>query len=96
MVGAWSFVDVNILIGFTAAVFVNAEPIKEAAQEWLERYVQDNTAAMTELVNFMLKAAGCDVHVTADDINDFDNAAGRLRDIQDEYQSVSNFGSRER
>jgi cohesin complex subunit SA-1/2 len=43
---------------------------------------------MTELVNFMLKAAGCDVQVTVDDINDFDNAAGRLRDIQDEYQAV--------
>ncbi|EHK97901.1 putative Cohesin subunit psc3 [Glarea lozoyensis 74030] len=73
--------------GLYAAVFVNAEPIKEAAQEWLERYVQDNAAAMTELVNFMLKAAGCDVQVTIDDINDFDNAAGRLRDVQDEYQS---------
>jgi cohesin complex subunit SA-1/2 len=43
---------------------------------------------MTELVNFMLKAAGCDLQVTVDDINDFDNAAGRLKDIQDEYQAV--------
>jgi len=72
-----------------AAVFVDAEPIEQAAQEWLGRYQNDNTVAMTELVNFMLKAAGCDVKVTEDDINDFDNAAGRLRDVQDQYQSVS-------
>jgi cohesin complex subunit SA-1/2 len=75
-------------LNFAAGVFVSEEPIKEVVQEWLGRYRNDNASAMTELVNFMLKAAGCDLQVTVDNINDFDNAAGRLKDIQDEYQAV--------
>jgi cohesin complex subunit SA-1/2 len=44
---------------------------------------------MTELVNFVLKSAGCDLRVTEDDINDPENVEGRLGDLQEEYQAVS-------
>jgi len=44
---------------------------------------------MAELVNFILKCAGCTIRITADDINDEDNVENKLGDIQEEYQAVS-------
>ena len=44
---------------------------------------------MTELVNFVLKSAGCSLRVTEDDINDPENVEGKLGDLQEEYQAVS-------
>jgi cohesin complex subunit SA-1/2 len=55
----------------------------------LEKYKVDSPAALTDLVNFVLKSAGCDLPVTEDDINDTDNVEGKLADLQDEYQAVS-------
>lgn len=59
------------------------------AAEWISRYEQNNTEAMRDLVNFVLRASGCDFTVTVDDIEDHDNVTGRLGDLQDEYQAVS-------
>lgn len=43
---------------------------------------------MAELINFVLKSAGCDLQVTEDDVNDSDNVNGKVRDLQDEHQTV--------
>lgn len=58
------------------------------ATAWLGRYEEDNTASMTDLVNCVLKSTGCDMNVTEDDINDPDNAANKINDLQEEYQGV--------
>jgi cohesin complex subunit SA-1/2 len=43
---------------------------------------------MAELINFILKCAGCTIRITEDDINDVDNVEGRLGDVQEEFQAV--------
>ena len=40
-------------------------------------------------VNCVLKCAGCDLRVTADDIEDVDNCQNRIADIQNMYIEVS-------
>lgn len=47
---------------------------------------------MAELINFVLKSAGCDLLVNEDDINDADNVNGKITDLQEEHQAVS-FGT---
>lgn len=56
--------------------------------KWLRRYQDDKTLAQVELVNLLLKSAGCDIEVTEDDINDHENVDGRVADIQGDYQEV--------
>lgn len=55
---------------------------------FLEKYAQNGPGAMAELINFILKSAGCDLQVTEDDINDSDNVNGRIADLQQEHQAV--------
>lgn len=43
---------------------------------------------MTDLVNCVLLASGCDEQVTEDDIRDPDNIQNRLSELQDLYQGV--------
>jgi cohesin complex subunit SA-1/2 len=61
----------------------------DVAGQFLESYQEDKYAAVTELVNFMLKSAGCDLQVNEDEIQDTDNVVRRLSELQDEYQAVS-------
>jgi cohesin complex subunit SA-1/2 len=44
---------------------------------------------MKDLVNFVLKASGCDLEIDEHDIQDQDNVTGKLTDLQEEYQAVS-------
>ncbi len=69
---------------------------EDVAQQWLNRYKDNNPASMAELVNFVLRSAGCNIEVSEDDINDTDNIDGRIGDLQQEFQEVScggNFSS---
>ena len=63
--------------------------MEHVASQWLARSNEDGSAAVTELVNFILKSAGCDVEVTEDQINDPDSATGNLEDIQAQFQAVN-------
>ena len=69
-------------------VFASDDSLKDVAENWLNSYAEDAPLALTDFVNFLLRSAGCDIQVTVDHINDPDNAAGRLADIQTEYQAV--------
>ena len=69
-------------------VFAGDDSLKHVAENWLNSYAEDAPLALTDFVNFLLRSAGCDIQVTVDHINDPDNAAGRLADIQTEYQAV--------
>lgn len=48
----------------------------------------NSEAAVTDLVNCVLLASGCDEQVTEDDIRDPDNIQNRLSELQDLYQEV--------
>lgn len=58
------------------------------AGQFLADYQEDPASALADLVNMVLKSAGCDLQVTTDDIEDTDNVTGKLGDLQDEFQSV--------
>ncbi|OBT76960.1 hypothetical protein VF21_04167 [Pseudogymnoascus sp. 05NY08] len=72
--------------GLYAEIFTSDKSSKDVATQWLGEYDADNTAAMADLVNCVLKCAGCDIKVTEDDINDPDNSPNRLNEIQDEHK----------
>lgn len=73
-----------------AEVFTSTTPADEVASAWLKNYEGDNTGAMAQLVNLVLRSSGCEIQVTEDDINDPDNVPNRLNDFQEEERGVSN------
>ncbi|KAL9594067.1 MAG: hypothetical protein Q9219_007232 [cf. Caloplaca sp. 3 TL-2023] len=73
--------------GLFAEVFSQGHTVDAVAAEWITRYDQHNANAMCELVNFVLRCTGCDLEVNVHDIEDPDNAASKLEDLQDEYQA---------
>jgi len=58
------------------------------AAAWVKRFEEDNAEALCDLVNALLKAAGCDEKITEHDIEDVDNISDKLSDISEEYQNV--------
>lgn len=76
-----------------AEIFTSSEPTKSVAKAWLDRYTADNTASMTDLVNCILKCAGCELRVTEDDVNDPDNIASKVDDMQEEFKGVRSASS---
>ena len=74
-----------------AAIFASDDSSDAVATAWLAQYDADNTASMTDLVNCILKSAGCEMKVSEDDVNDPDNIPSRLNDMQDEYKGVSSW-----
>jgi cohesin complex subunit SA-1/2 len=70
-------------------VYTSGESAEDVAGQWLARYKGNNQVALTELINFIFRSAGCSAEVTIDDINDPDNAETRISDMQDELQAVS-------
>jgi cohesin complex subunit SA-1/2 len=83
--------DISCYTGLThmaAQVFTSGESSDAVATTWLAQYEADNTASMTDLVNCILKSAGCEMKVTEDDVNDPDNIPSKLDEMQDEYKGV--------
>lgn len=58
------------------------------AADWMTRYEQHQANAVRDLINFALKCTGCDLQVDLHDIEDPDNAASKLTDLQDEYHAL--------
>ncbi|KAK0719821.1 hypothetical protein B0H67DRAFT_483835 [Lasiosphaeris hirsuta] len=71
--------------GLYADIFASGDSSDKVATEWYHKYEADDTAAVTELVNCILQSAGCDQHVTGDDIRDPENCQNRLADLQNVY-----------
>jgi cohesin complex subunit SA-1/2 len=44
---------------------------------------------VAEVVNMVLRAAGCDLRIDEDDVADPDNAPSRVAELQEEFQTVS-------
>ncbi|KAK7749720.1 cohesin complex subunit [Cytospora paraplurivora] len=72
--------------GVYADVFGSGDNSDDVASRWYQKYKADNEAAVTDLVNCVLLASGCDEQVTEDDIRDPDNIQNRLSELQDLYQ----------
>lgn len=72
-----------------ADVFGSGRSSEQVATDWYHKYQQDDAEAVTELVNCILQAAGCDQHVTADDVRDPDNCQNRIADLQNVYTDAS-------
>ncbi len=64
-------------------------PLDEVTGEWYKRFKNHEAEALEEIVNFLLRCAGCDIKVDRHDIEDPDSCTSKLTDIQDEYQAVS-------
>ncbi|KZF26543.1 hypothetical protein L228DRAFT_235598 [Xylona heveae TC161] len=75
--------------GLYAEVFARGHTVDAVTAEWLSQYEQHNSNAVRDLVNFVLKCSGCNLQVDEHDIEDPDNVASRLDDLQEEYQSQS-------
>ncbi|KAM7201457.1 UreD urease accessory domain containing protein [Rhypophila sp. PSN 637] len=72
-------------VGLYAEIFASGHSSKKVAEDWFEKSNTHEATAVTDLVNCILTAAGCEQHVTEDDIRDPDNAQDRLADLQDRY-----------
>lgn len=72
----------------TAEVFGSGDSTNAVAQQWLEKYREDDAPALADLVNCILQCAGCDQQVTEDDVRDPENIPNRLIDLQNVYQEV--------
>ncbi|KAF2138652.1 uncharacterized protein K452DRAFT_352830 [Aplosporella prunicola CBS 121167] len=79
--------------GLYAEVFAGEEDLAEVAARWLARFKgSDGTESaesknLMDLVNFVLKCAGCEFEVDVHDIEDPDSCPNKLTDLQEEYQA---------
>ncbi|KAI1464498.1 STAG-domain-containing protein [Daldinia caldariorum] len=75
--------------GLYAEVFGSGDSSDDVAANWFQRYQQDDAKALTEVINCVLLAAGCEQQLSEDDIRDPDNSANRLSELEDAYQQTS-------
>ncbi|KAL8999364.1 MAG: hypothetical protein Q9169_001790 [Polycauliona sp. 2 TL-2023] len=73
--------------GLFAEIFAQGHTVDGVAAEWITRYNEHNANAMCELINFVLRCTGCDLEIDVHAIEDPDNAASKLEDLQKEYRS---------
>ena len=72
---------------YIAEVFSAEESMDGVAAGWITRYQAHQTGAMCDLINFILRCTGCNLQVDVHDIEDPDNVASKLTDLQEEYQA---------
>ena len=70
----------------TAEIFSSGHTLDAIASHWITKWEQNNTQAMRDLVNLVIRSTGCPIEVEEQDIEDSDNVVTRLTDIQNEYQ----------
>ncbi|KAI1201156.1 hypothetical protein F5X97DRAFT_291510 [Nemania serpens] len=70
-------------------VFGSGNVSDDVAAHWFQRYGQAKATALTELINCVLLAAGCEQQLTEDDIQDPENSANRLTELEEAYEQTS-------
>ncbi|KAF3053951.1 hypothetical protein E8E11_011960 [Didymella keratinophila] len=73
--------------GLYVDVFASGDRLEDVAARWVARFNEHEAKAVAEIVNFVLRAAGCSLRIDEDDIADPDNAPSRVAELQDEYQA---------
>lgn len=80
--------DAEAAGGLYADLFARDKTIDEVVKEWLEAFEEHESRALADVINFVLKCAGCSGKLTEFDIEDPDGATARLTDLQDEHQAT--------
>ena len=75
--------------GLYAEVFASDDTLENIAASWLQRFDNHESMALAEVVNFVLRCAGCESEVTEHDIEDPDGCTNKLTDIQEEFQATN-------
>ncbi|KAF2723716.1 STAG-domain-containing protein [Polychaeton citri CBS 116435] len=75
--------------GLFAKVFAEGRDMKQVASGWLKAFELHESSALADVINFVLKSAGCSSKLSEHDIEDPDGATNRLSDVQDEYQATN-------
>ena len=75
-----------------AEVFGEGKNLDDVTAQWLTRFNEHETNALTEVVNLILRATGSSRQVEPFDIDDPDNCQNRLQEIQEELQAVCEAG----
>lgn len=73
----------------TADIFARENRLEDVAAQWIAKFNEHEARAVAELVNLVIRAAGCHIQIDEDDVGDPDNCAQRINDIQEEYQQAS-------
>lgn len=79
--------DAQTAGGLFAEVFASGNTLADVAGTWLKEFDQHESGALAEVVNFVLRCAGCEGEVSAHDIEDPDGVTNKLDDLRDEYQA---------
>jgi cohesin complex subunit SA-1/2 len=79
--------DAQAAGGLYADIFAGDKPSEEIVAIWMKAFDRHESRALADVINFVLKSAGCDIKITEHDIEDVDGATSRLTDIQDEYMA---------
>ncbi|TKA76710.1 hypothetical protein B0A55_03932 [Friedmanniomyces simplex] len=79
--------DAEAAGGLYAEVFASGAAQEDIVGNWLRRFDTNDSGALTEIVNFVLRCAGCEGEVLEHDIEDPDGATNKLDDLRDEYQA---------
>ncbi|KAF2489835.1 hypothetical protein BU16DRAFT_531276 [Lophium mytilinum] len=80
-------VDPGEAEGLYAEVFTSGDDLNDVAARWISSFNENESLAVAEIVNLVLKCAGCNSKVDFHDIEDPDSCATKLTDIQEEYQA---------
>lgn len=59
----------------------------QVAARWVAQFNEHEAKAVADIVNLVLRAAGCSLRIHEDDISDPDNAPSRVAELQDEFQA---------
>ncbi|KAK4504662.1 hypothetical protein PRZ48_002623 [Zasmidium cellare] len=80
--------DAEAAGGLYAEVFAHDKTIEQVVAEWLDAFTDHESLALSDVINFVLKAAGTNGKVTEHDTEDPDNASNRITDLQEEFQAT--------
>ncbi|KAK3045717.1 hypothetical protein LTS18_013614, partial [Coniosporium uncinatum] len=80
-------VDAEEVGGLYRDVFAGNKSMDDVAGQWLQRFGEHESLALSEIFNFVLQAAGCNYRIDEHVVEDPDHFAEKLTDIQDEYQA---------
>jgi cohesin complex subunit SA-1/2 len=80
--------DAEAAGGLYADLFAHDKTMDEVVAAWLKAFEEHESLALADVVNFVLKCAGCNGKLTEHDIEDPDGATAKLTDLQDEHQAT--------
>lgn len=72
----------------TAEIFARGTRLNDVAAQWVGHFHEHEAKAVAEIVNLVIRAAGCHVQIDEEDIAEPDNCPHRLGELQDDYNAV--------